>query len=399
MNKPNVFAKLKKVAQNSFDYIIAGGGMAGLSLAFYLNESVLRERKILVIDRDAKDKNDHTWCFWEKSEGAFEEIVFRRWKSVRFHGTRDFSALLDLGGYEYKMIRAADFYKFVRRKLETNPNFTFLQADILKIENETVKTGKGEFAAKEFVFDSSTRKTYDNPKYQNLRQHFKGWLVETEKPAFKPDEPTLFDFRVEQKGECRFAYILPFSETKALVEFTVFSERVLEQNEYDFYLQKYIAEVLQIEKYEVLETEIGAIPMSDEPHDEQPAPKVVRIGTAGGYVKPSTGYSFQLTQRRLKRIVKLLETNQIGNRKSQIANRKSFLDSVLLNVLLTKKHAADDVFTQLFSKNKPAQVLKFLDEDTSFAEDLAIMRSVPLASFIKASAAIAFKKTINYLNR
>ena len=25
--------------QNTFDYIIAGGGMAGLSLAFYLNES------------------------------------------------------------------------------------------------------------------------------------------------------------------------------------------------------------------------------------------------------------------------------------------------------------------------------------------------------------------------
>ena len=36
---PADFAKLNGVAENTFDYIIAGGGMAGLSLAFYLNES------------------------------------------------------------------------------------------------------------------------------------------------------------------------------------------------------------------------------------------------------------------------------------------------------------------------------------------------------------------------
>lgn len=422
MNKTNVFAKLLLVAENSFDYIIAGGGMAGLSLAFYLDESRLRERKILVIDRDAKTANDHTWCFWEKSKGVFEEIVFRKWKSVWFHGTQGFSEVLDLGEYEYKMIRAADFYKFVRRKLKANPNFTFLQADILKVENGIVKTGKGEFAAKEFIFDSSTRKTYDNQKYQNLRQHFKGWLIEAEKSIFEPDEPTLFDFRVEQQNECRFAYILPFSETKALVEFTVFSDNVLPDDEYDFYLGKYIAEVLQIEKYKILEIEKGIIPMSDEPHNEQPAPKIIRIGTAGGYVKPSTGYSFERTQRRLKNLVEDLVQRQKHDRKEvcnsspidtlpygrvsafsgkskYIQNWKVYLDSVLLNVLLTKKHAADDVFTQLFSKNKPAQVLKFLDEDTSLAEDLAIMKSVPLAPFAKAAMATLFKKTIKYLNR
>ncbi|MGC2239060.1 MAG: lycopene cyclase family protein [Pyrinomonadaceae bacterium] len=389
------------MAENSFDYIIAGGGMAGLSLAFYLDESRLRERKILVIDRAAKTANDHTWCFWEKSESAFEEIVFRKWKGVWFHGTRGFSEILDLNDYEYKMIRAEDFYKFALDKLKANPNFTLLQADILKIEDGIVKTDKGEFAAKEFIFDSSTRKAYDNPKYQNLRQHFKGWLIETEKPIFEPDKPTLFDFRVEQKNECRFAYILPFTERQALIEFTVFSGNILPDDEYDFYLGKYIAEVLQIEKYKILETEKGVIPMSDEPHDAQPAPKIIRIGTAGGYVKPSTGYSFERTQRRLKNLVASLETNTsaIQSPKSKIQNWKSYLDSVLLNVLLTKKHAADDVFTQLFSKNKPAQVLKFLDEDTSLAEDLAIMQSVPLAPFTRAAMATLLKKTIKYLNR
>ncbi len=370
--------------------------MAGLSLAFYLDESRLRDKRILIVDRDAKDKNDHTWCFWETTEGAFERIVFRKWNGVRFHGTDNFSKFLDLGEYVYKMIRAADFYEFVFEKIRQNPNITFLQADIKKIENAQVLTDKGVFTAKEFVFDSFTRKSYDNPKYQNLWQHFKGWLVEAEKPVFKPNEPTLFDFRVEQKNECRFAYILPFSETKALIEFTVFSSNILEPNEYDFYLREYIREVLRIEKYEILETEAGVIPMSDEPHEENPAPQIFRIGTAGGYVKSSTGYSFQRTQRRLRKLVESLEIQdtKIQNPKSKIQNRKSYLDSVLLNVLLTKKHAADDVFTRLFSRNAPALVLKFLDEDTIFAEDLKIMKSVPRAAFAKAAAEIAAKKIL-----
>jgi lycopene beta-cyclase len=376
---------------NDFDYIIAGGGMAGLSLAFYLNVSRLRDKKTLIVDRDAKNENDHTWCFWETGEGAFEKQVFRRWQGVWFHGTRGFSGFLDLGEYEYKMIRAAPFYEFVLEKIKANPNFRFLQAEIKSIEYESVKTDQGEFRAKEFIFDSFTRKTYDNPKYQNLWQHFHGWLIETEAEAFRPDEPTLFDFRVEQAGDCRFVYILPFSEKKALIEFTVFSESLLKQYEYEENLGKYISKILKIERYKTLETEAGVIPMSDEPHEEFPTQKTIRIGTAGGYVKPSTGYSFQRTQRRLQQLVENLE-NQIPNPKSQIPNWKGYLDSVLLNVFLTKKHAADDVFTCLFAKNKPEQILKFLDEDTTFAEDLRIMKTVPRTAFTKAAVRTAVKK-------
>ncbi len=87
-----------------YDYIIAGGGMAGLSLAYYLNQSRLRTKKILVIDREQKNKNDRTWCFWEKGESAFESIVHRHWQKVWFHGT-NFSEWLNISPYQYKMIR------------------------------------------------------------------------------------------------------------------------------------------------------------------------------------------------------------------------------------------------------------------------------------------------------
>ncbi len=396
MNRTRRFVKLNGVAEQIFDYIIAGGGLAGLSLAFYLSESpVLRNKKVLLIDRDAKTKNDHTWCFWEKENGAFEEIVFRKWNVVRFHGTRNFNASLKLDEYAYKMIRAADFYRFVFDKIEPNPNFTFLQSEIISVANGVVKTESGEFSASEFVFDSFTRKTYDNPKYQNLFQHFHGWLVEAANDVFDENEPTLFDFRVEQKNECRFIYILPFSATKALVEFTVFSDNILEKAEYEKNLRSYLTDILRLENYKILETESGIIPMSDEPHERFPDKKTIRIGTSGGFVKPSTGYSFKRSQNNLRKIIGDLEKlNKIRNPKSKIQNWKSYLDSVLLKVLLKKSHPADDVFTALFSQNPTAMVLKFLDEETSFAEDLQIMKTVPLAPFTTAAINTALKKFI-----
>lgn len=362
-------------------------------MAFYLNESRLRKKKILIIDRDAKTANDHTWCFWEKGESAFEEIIFNRWKTMWFHGTHGFSKLLDLGEYRYKMIRAADFYQFILQKINENPHFVFLQTEIESIDNEIVTTAAGKFSAKEFVFDSFTRKKYDNPKYQNLFQHFQGWLIESEEDIFNVNEPTLFDFRVEQKNECRFIYILPLDEKKALIEFTVFSDNILEQNEYDLYLRKYVSETLKIKNYKIKEKEKGIIPMSDEPHQEFPANQIIRIGTSGGYVKPSTGYSFYRTQKRLQELVGNLENSgEFEEIKTKKQKWKYYLDSVLLDVLAKKKHAAADVFTRLFERNDASEVLKFLDEDSSFSEDLKIMRTVPILPFTKSAVKIALKK-------
>lgn len=303
-----------------------------------------------------------------------------------FHGTESFSELLNFGDYQYKMIRSADFYRFIRKELSDNSNVCFSQSEIYSINSETafVKTENGEYAAKGFVFDSFTRKTYDNPKYQNLWQHFVGWTIETEKEVFAPNEATLFDFRVEQKGECRFIYILPFSAKRALIEYTIFSDNLPEKSEYEFYLKDYISRILKTESYKILEIESGVIPMSDEPHAPMPSAKVIRIGTAGGYVKPSTGYSFTRTQNYLQNLVAGIE-NPSSALNTPHSLWKSYLDSVLLNVLRTKKHSAPDIFTQLFKQNETMQMLKFLDEETSFAEDLRIMKTVPLAPFTKAA--------------
>jgi len=68
-----------------YDYIIAGSGCAGLSLLYrMLKDPQLCNKQILVIDKSQKNKNDRTWCFWEKGNGLFESIVMHQWKTLEF---------------------------------------------------------------------------------------------------------------------------------------------------------------------------------------------------------------------------------------------------------------------------------------------------------------------------
>ena len=211
---------------NTYNYIIAGGGMAGLSLAYYLLQSSLKEKSVLIIDQIPKEKNDRTWCFWEKQKGTFDDIVFKRWNDVWLKD-KDSAVLLDLEEYQYKMIRSIDFYHFVLKEIDKQPNFQFYHSKVVGIKDADtddkirVDTTEGEFYAKEKVFDSTYVPVLDTTRYHCLYQHFMGWLIKTQEEVFE-DTPTLFDFDVEQHNECRFIYILPYSRKMALVEFTVF---------------------------------------------------------------------------------------------------------------------------------------------------------------------------------
>ncbi|MDF7821471.1 lycopene cyclase family protein [Runella sp. MFBS21] len=371
-----------------YDFIIAGGGLAGLSLAYYMNQTILREKSILIIDQDTKTKNDRTWCFWEKDGTTpFDSIVHRQWKNVFFHGT-NYSDKLDLGPYTYKWLKGVDFYNFVKTNLLTNSNIVFVQERIERL----IDTPAGGFIITpdnqylgEYVFDSIKPLKLDLADCHNLLQHFKGWEIVTDKPVFDTHCPTMMDYRVAQKGVgVRFMYILPESPTRAMVEYTVFSDKLLSPDEYDAELHQYIKDFLKIENFTIEHEEFGVIPMTDEPTPQHPGEHIVRIGTAGGYVKASTGYAFQRTQRFTQELVRNLVTvgKPLHTPPTLRTRFKSLMDSTLLNVLLYNRAPGKDVFTALYKKNPTPLLFSFLDEDTSFAEDFRIMRTVPLGAFI-----------------
>ncbi len=360
--------------------------MAGLSLAYYLSLSPLRNRSVLVLDKAVKDQNDRTWSFWEQGAGPFESILFRTWDTVDFYGTT-LSGPLDLGTYRYKLLRGIDFYTFVQEHLRQFPNIEFRQATI----NRVADTPQGGFVIADdepymadYVFDSTYALRLNLPERHNLLQHFKGWIIRTQKPCFDVQHPRMMDFRVAQQGDCRFLYVLPFDTQTALVEYTIFNDHLLSETDYETALRTYIDQFLDAGTYQISETEFGVIPMSDEQAPDRPAEHLIRIGTSGGYTKPSTGYTFQRTQQYLRELVQnLAEMGQPIRKKSRLrVFFKGYLDSVLLNVLQYKRHPADDIFTRLYEHNPPSQIFRFLDEDTTFWEDIRIMQTVPLGPFL-----------------
>ena len=63
-----------------FDYIIIGGGCAGLSLAHELNLYKKFENKTLAIIESREEyKRDKTWSFWKVIDHNFDDCVKKSW--------------------------------------------------------------------------------------------------------------------------------------------------------------------------------------------------------------------------------------------------------------------------------------------------------------------------------
>jgi lycopene beta-cyclase len=370
-----------------FDYIIAGAGCAGLSLAMHgLETGLFRNKRVLVVDRDAKKANDRTWCFWEKGEGLFEPIVHHRWKTLQFHSSA-LSRELAIDPYSYKMIRGADFYAYCLDRIRRQPNFTFYQDSVSHVFSTKEATGIviGEKAILcDYVFNSippppppATDKTHW------LLQHFMGWVIETPAPAFDPGAATLMDFRIAQDKGTAFCYVLPVSPTRALVEYTLFSQSLLEKEAYREGLKQYISHYIGLTDYAIAEEEFGIIPMTN--HRFSPGHhRQVNLGTAGGQTKGSSGYTFQFIQKHSRSLVRDLAAGRRPALRS-IPLRFRFYDSVLLRILRQETLPGHHIFSELFRRNRASLVLKFLDNETSPAEELRIISSLPTAPFLKAA--------------
>ena len=344
------------------------------------------DKKILIIDQDAKSANDRTWCFWENEAGPFEHIVHHQWQRLWFHGDA-YSKNLDIAPYRYKMIRGIDFYTDCLRQIREQPNISFLQEKVEHVVSSERVTGVmagGRLIRSKYVFNSIL---FEKPPLEKneywLLQHFKGRIIETPYDAFDPATATLMDFRLDQRHGTAFCYVLPFSPHRALVEYTLFSGALLSPQQYDEGLDMYLRDVLKLEEYKIVDEETGVIPMTNArfvPYHGN----IINIGTAGGQTKGSTGYTFRFIQKHSAAIVRQLLED--GRPFVAAPNRRfAFYDSVLLDILHHDTLPGKKIFTDLFKKNHPAPVLRFLDNESSLIDELRIISSLPTLPFLKAA--------------
>jgi len=373
--------------QQAYDYIIGGGGASGLYLAAVLAEHpIYKNLKGLVIDPKTSYENDRTWCFWEEGIGAWDAHIFKQWDTITFKSDA-YSNTISLDPFQYKMIRSKEVYATLMDRIKKHPNIEFCYEKINHFRDEGIRvlvsTDQHTFSSNKF-FSSilNWRLIQTQTKYPLLQQHFVGWFVKTSNPVFNERQATFMDFSVSQKKNTRFMYVLPFSDSDALVEYTLFSKDLLSLKEYEKAIDSYLIQ-MGAGEYSIVEKEQGSIPMTAFPFEKQNSKNILHIGSAGGWTKATTGFTFKNIERKTNELSRFLESNTDFSKFTK-SNRFRFYDLLFLDVLHRYNEKGGMLFSKLFEKNTPQRIFRFLDEQTQIIDEIKLMQTMPTGIFVLA---------------
>lgn len=370
-----------------YDFVIAGAGCSGLSLATALIKANIK-KSILLIDNKIHSNQDKTWCFWDTESGRVLPFKYTTWQNLSFYSD-NYEKKEKILPFKYFGVKSSDFYKYNYEILECAKNIDIIEENIECIysleSGACLETKTQKFYCK-YLFNSTfvsvdNAKTYYN--HSGLKQHFQGWLIKSEKAVFDKNTATFMDFRTDQHDDVRFFYVLPYSENEALIEYTIFSKHLLTDSAYDEQIEKYIHDTLQIEKYAIVEREKGIIPM-ESISTEITHTHIIQIGIVGGALKPSTGFAFSLIQKQVEQIVKSIKSEQYLFHYKKIQSRFALYDTILLHLLQKEEINKSNIFISLFKGNTIYSILNFLSEKTKIINEIKIFTSLPVRIFVSA---------------
>ena len=380
----------------SFPFVILGAGCSGLSLAWNLVELGVRE-PILLVDRRERFGNDRTWCFWDVEPTPFSDLATHAWTRWRVHdGDRD--VVSECPEYRYLRLRSGDVSRRILDRLALAPNVSMaLGRPILGVREARrgviVTTTDREYVGGR-VFDSSGLASGPTRPGRGARllQHFLGQTLKADRPVFDPSCPTLMDFRASQADGPHFVYVLPLSETDALVENTYLHPFAIDAGRHRREIADHLRDRhgLGREEYEVIDEEAGAIPMAVGHAASRPGSRIEPIGLCGGAARPSSGYAFLRIQRQARRIAEGVAAGR-DERPSPISTLKyDVLDAIFLRVLDDRPGLAPRIFGRMFRDAAPAALVRFLSERSTPIDDAKIVSALPKWPFIAAAARSAW---------
>ena len=347
-----------------FDYVIIGGGCAGLSLAYELDlHQKLNEKTLAIVEPRTEYKRDKTWSFWKVGPHNFEDCIKKNWKEFAIK-TSSVSKVIKCDAFPYQSVDSGLFYNKINERLEKNKNIKFFK------NTDDINTNNS------FIFNSV-------PRLQNidtdLWQHFHGIEIQTDEEFFNDSTVDLMDFDCDQRKNVHFFYVLPFSKNKAMIETTWLSQEDESLKDYESQIKSYIRH-LGLKDYKINFKEEGSIPLFHPVYEKEK--NKINIGTAGGMTRLSTGYTFLNIQEHSKYIRMNIENIQ-NAKKYEIGKKYQFLDKIFLKVLKKHPEKMPNIFYNMFAVSYSAAI-KFLSNKSNIVEDLSIILKMPKWIFIKS---------------
>lgn len=361
------------------DVVILGGGCAGLSLAARL--SLLAEGpRVRVVEARDRYTNDRTWSFWADAEHEHRSLVSAEWPAWTFSRGAETVVHRPAEAISYQMIAADDFYAWALATID--------RSELATIDLATVVTGVEE------LDDGVLVSTVNGPVRSRwvvdtrppgldaggYAQRFAGAEIETTDAVFDPTIAGLMtDMTVDEHG-FRFTYLLPFDSRHALVEETRFGRRG-DPTDLQAGLDRTVRALAPDGQVRVLRTERGVIPMQRRP-GAAVGSRVVRAGTAGGAVRPSTGYAFQRIQRWSADCAAHLAIGRPPIPHPAEPAWRAAADALFLQVLDRRPETAPTLFMALARGTSPDRLTRFLSDAGGPRDFAGVVAALPKAPFL-----------------
>jgi len=348
-----------------FDYIIIGGGCAGLSLAYELEAyDKLKNKTLAIIEPREEYKRDKTWSFWKVFNHNFEDCVKKSWNNFTINSPSQ-TKFIECKKTPYQTIDSGMFYQKIISKLKLNQNIYFFKNINEVNQNNSI------------IFNSvNEAKGVDN----NLWQHFYGVEIETPNDFFDEEIFNLMDFACDQRNKVHFFYTLPFTKRNALIETTWISELNNNSlNDYESQIDNYLSNHLNIRQCKINYKEQGAIPLFRQNNIKKK--NEIYIGSAGNMTRLSTGYTFLNIQEQSKYIRENIENIKTA-KLFKINKKYDFLDKIFLKVLKNNSREMGNIFYKMF-EGKSNSIINFLSNKSNIYQDISIISKMPKWKFLK----------------
>lgn len=268
--------------------IICGGGLAG-SLAALAIAKRRPDVELLLLEQGDRFGGNHIWSFFDTDVDAngnwlLDSIARHRWPDhqIRFPARE---RVIPIG---YNSIQSSDLDTAVRTALL--PEQYHLGARVTEIAPHHVMVD-GERIDAECVIDATG--PAPSPGLDLGWQKFVGRVYRFAS-RHGVVRPMIMDATIEQTDGFRFVYLLPLGQTELLIEDTYYSSSPLLDRDALARRLDVVASRLNVGDSEPISEEHGVLPVLIEGALEQLWPstsEVPRLGLAGGFFHPTTGYS------------------------------------------------------------------------------------------------------------
>lgn len=372
-----------------YDLAFIGFGAAAMSLIARLAQADW-PGSLVVIEPEAIERNDRTWCGWGPNQHPFSDQLTQTWSRWAVSQAQA-SITREAPETPYEMLHAGVVRERTRAMIEARSDWACLANRALAHSHAIADHGwqlslnTGEQISAQWVLDA--RPPALSLKRPWLWQSFLG--VEVKGPNFQNNDTVrLMDFVDANTPWPTFFYELPISANHRLIELTQFVPEPSDMNALQIALDDELKR-RGIDQSAIIRQESGHLPMAPIAHYNHD--QWLRIGAAGGSMRPATGYAFHSIQRWAQACAHTLLTQQqpTAPQRSQLLD---WLDGVFLESLWRRPEQASQRFVTLFEQTPPAALTRFLMGRASGLDIARVLLALPKGPMIRAAIAHTLRR-------